>query len=116
VLAACQELIAEMGRMPGGHVVARRAGVSQSVALNARASLIQAGELPSGMLVADARFRQGLEDPLAERPDDPDAAEIQARIAEVRAEKEATPRRQPGRVARAKLHHATRPGHWRVSM
>lgn len=85
--------------------------------LAARASLMRDGVYPSNARIARAAGIRGVDvgaitdilcgGTLVEHPDDPDAAEIQARIAEVRAGKEAYPPRRSVEVARGRFHHPT---------
>lgn len=108
VKAAYLELAAA-GVYPSVNRLTRRLKMSKWTVDNARSRLIEAGSLPCTASLPYASM-MGLDvDPLAERPDDPDATEIQARIAEVRAEKETSGRaRPPMEVARGRFHHPSR--------
>lgn len=88
----------------------------RTAVLAARDELERADVYPTAMRVAKAAGVRGVDvgaisdilrdGAFVEHPDDPDAAEIQARIAEVRAEKEADPPpRRPLEVATGRFHH-----------
>jgi hypothetical protein len=87
--------------------------------LAAKASLEREGVYPSNARIAKAAGIRLIDTGaiteiltgggLIEQPDDPDAAEIQARIAEVRATKEASPSARPTlSVATGRFHHPSR--------
>lgn len=79
-----------------------RAGVHPSVDRIAKAARIRHVDVDCvSDILCDGAY--------VEHPDDPDAAEIQARIAEVRAEKEAaSPLQSTMKVARGRFHHPSR--------
>jgi hypothetical protein len=80
ILAACRE-IAREGGYPSVRLLAARTHHGDKTCAAVRQSLIDDGLVDAGPLRKNQY--SGPEDPLAEHPDDPDADEIRARIAEV---------------------------------
>jgi hypothetical protein len=87
VKAAYLELMAE-GVYPSVPKIQARVKVADWRVDDARARLIATGAVPVDCRLPYAT-RDVADDPFEEQPDDPDADEIERRIAEVRAEKEA---------------------------
>jgi uncharacterized protein involved in type VI secretion and phage assembly len=87
VEAAYLALVAE-GQYPSVQQVRRRARYSIDIVENIRARLIIEGRVP---YVASGHAFRHEDDPFTEQPDDPDAAEVEARIAAIRAVKQTPP-------------------------
>lgn len=107
VLAAHREL-SSLGIYPGLVRLAAMLHRSKSTIEVARYELMLSGEIEFDDGSGQHAKIKSLDDPSAEIPDDPDAAEIEARIAEARAVKEAewTPPSCPIRTA--KFHRPAR--------
>jgi len=110
VKAACLEILAG-GVYPSTERIRARVKMSTSIVEDARARLIDSQAVP----IARAPYRQiPSDDPLTEKPDAPDADEVQARIAAIRAEKEAAQvGREPLTVTTARYHRPNSKPHSR---
>jgi uncharacterized protein involved in type VI secretion and phage assembly len=102
VEAAYLALVAE-GLYPSVQQVRRRAKYSIDIVENIRARLIIEGRVP---YVASGQAFRHEDDPFTEQPDDPDAAEVQARIEAIRAQKLAAgpPPLHPVEIAVVRYH------------
>lgn len=107
---AAHEELQSQGVYPGLRVLARMLHRAEGTIHMVRSELFAEGLIV--MPPSPGRAAEAVCDPLAEQPDDPDAAEVQARIAEIRAVKEASPQREPtvgvllGRFHRPNRRHS----------
>lgn len=98
VKAAYLEMIGQ-GVYPSIERLRRRLKLASNLVENARRALIESGDVP----MSESPFATWAEDdPFTEPPDDPDAADVRARIAAIRAEKEAQAVPEPIGVMRAR--------------